>query len=717
MAYSVSISLPLCPKFQNFAQPLPRSLHSMAFPFSFTISIYLTLTLTFSLLLQIGNGEGVMKRVCRSTRPKNITGFIDSYRKIVDRAMDVIYREKFVADDEGNEPDKIYFMAQCFSDLSKEDCKTCFIQLDALFGGCFPYNGGRIYLDGCHLRVENYDFRQQIFSTTDHKSCAVSEPLPWEQAQATRLLIKDIIKRAPADQGYARGHKKLGVGDVYGMATCWKSLADKYCAACLEKASLSAFNCLPSKEGRVINAGCILHYSDYKFYGHSDPLMQGSVLIRIFVICLLAVAVGFFLGKFSYGRLNKHHDLEGLEKEFSVLKASLQFKHATLEKATEYFCAACKLGQGGYGEVFKGTLPDGREIAIKRLSLNFKHRSKDVINEIEIINKAQHKNLVRFLGYCLTTESSLLVYEFLPNKSLDCILFVLEDPARKKELDWKKRSAIIVGIAEGLEYLHKQLHIIHRDIKASNILLDMRYKPKIADFGLASFCSSEENPVALAIAGTFGYMAPEYLAHGRLTEKVDVYGFGVLVLEIVSGLQNNKFVSEDSFSTLVTATWKHYREDTILEIIDRSMDVEDLDEITRAIHVGLLCTQELPLLRPTMPMVLRMLTRKTEHLPTPSKPAFFDECASLSASLVSASSFDRSYSVSQILAFLQSSSLPHGSQSFGSPFQSFATLSRHDSQSFNSLSQSCAPRSRPSSQSFSSVLEPSLEHNKLDFFR
>ncbi|PON52468.1 Serine/threonine protein kinase [Parasponia andersonii] len=217
-----------------------------------------------------------------------------------------------------------------------------------------------------------------------------------------------------------------------------------------------------------------------------------------------------------------------------------------------------------------------------------------------------------------------------------------EDSERKDELDWKKRLQIIIGAAEGLEYLHKgcQLRIIHRDIKASNILLDSKWKPKIADFGLARFSTTGKNaPDATIIAGTFGYLAPEYLAHGRLTEKVDVYSFGVLILEIVSGVRNNKLGSDQfSFETIVANVWKHFQENTVSEIveasiIETSLDInKDFEEVQRVVQVGLLCTQEISSLRPNMTTVIQMLKQDDYELPQPTKPPFIDEHLELSSS-------------------------------------------------------------------------------------
>ncbi|RWR85196.1 cysteine-rich receptor-like protein kinase 2 [Cinnamomum micranthum f. kanehirae] len=312
-------------------------------------------------------------------------------------------------------------------------------------------------------------------------------------------------------------------------------------------------------------------------------------------------------------------------------ESSLNFKYSTLEKATGSFDIANKLGQGGFGTVYKGVLADGREVAVKRLFFNNRHRAADFYNEVNIISSVEHKNLVRLLGCSCSGPESLLVYEFLPNQSLDRFIF---DPIRGKALNWEKRFEIIIGTVEGLVYLHEisQIRIIHRDIKASNILLDMKLRAKIADFGLARSFQEDKSHISTAIAGTLGYMAPEYLAHGQLTEKADVYSFGVLLIEIVTGRQNNRSKICDYSDSLVIIAWKYFQRGAIGDLIDpnlmlqNSEDKENIESaILRVVHVGLLCVQESPLLRPAMSSVLRMLSKMEEELPTPTNPPFMDE--------------------------------------------------------------------------------------------
>ncbi|KAG2241357.1 hypothetical protein Bca52824_096660 [Brassica carinata] len=209
-----------------------------------------------------------------------------------------------------------------------------------------------------------------------------------------------------------------------------------------------------------------------------------------------------------------------------------------LEIATDSFSEKNRLGHGGFGPVYKGLMPSGEEIAVKKLSLNSRQGSREFMNEVKLLLRIQHKNLVSLLGCCFHGPEKMLVYEYLPNRSLDYFLFDKLNPGL---LDWSNRWRIIIGVARGLLYLHEEapVRIIHRDIKASNILLDNDLNPKISDFGLARlFPGDGTHTNTFRISGTYGYMAPEYALHGLLSVKSDVFSFGVLVLEIVSGRKN-----------------------------------------------------------------------------------------------------------------------------------------------------------------------------------
>lgn len=302
---------------------------------------------------------------------------------------------------------------------------------------------------------------------------------------------------------------------------------------------------------------------------------------------------------------------------------SLQFDFAAVEAATNKFALDCKLGEGGFGEVYKGTLANGQEIAVKRLSKSSVQGMGEFKNEVLLLAKLQHRNLVRLLGFCFEGEEKLLVYEFVPNKSLDYFLY---DPNRQWQLDWATRYKIIGGIARGVLYLHEdsRLRIIHRDLKASNILLDVDMGPKISDFGLARIFEVDQTRGNTSrIAGTFGYMAPEYAMHGQFSIKSDIYSFGVLVLEIVSGKKNSSFYESDRAQDLLSYAWKLWKEGTPLDFLDPTLDsTYSENEVRRCIQIGLLCVQEDPEERPTMNTIVLMFSSYSITLPLPQQPAF-----------------------------------------------------------------------------------------------
>ncbi|XP_076898293.1 G-type lectin S-receptor-like serine/threonine-protein kinase At4g27290, partial [Bidens hawaiensis] len=310
--------------------------------------------------------------------------------------------------------------------------------------------------------------------------------------------------------------------------------------------------------------------------------------------------------------------------EDNVLDLPL-FDLSTLLKATNNFSDNNKIGEGGFGSVYKGLLEDGREVAVKRLSKKSTQGVEEFKNEVIFTYKLQHRNLVKILGFSIQGEEKLLVYEWMPNKALDLFLF---RETEKHLLSWPQRFHIIKGVARGLLYLHQDsiLRIIHRDLKPANILLDHDMNPKISDFGIArSFRGNETQTKAKRVVGTHGYMSPEYAGKGITSTKSDVFSFGVLVLEIVSGKKNRQFFCHDHNHNLLGHAWLLYKEGKSLELADESL-IESLltREVARTIHVALLCVQSIPEDRPDMCMVVMMLSCECCLL-QPKHPGFYTQ--------------------------------------------------------------------------------------------
>ncbi|XP_016463106.1 receptor-like serine/threonine-protein kinase SD1-8 [Nicotiana tabacum] len=316
------------------------------------------------------------------------------------------------------------------------------------------------------------------------------------------------------------------------------------------------------------------------------------------------------------------------KREFSGETATEEFElplfdFSTLAMATENFSHATKLGQGGFGCVYKGILVEGQEIAVKRLSKNSGQGVEEFKNELRLIARLQHRNLVRLLGCCVDMEEKMLIYEYLENKSLDSILF---NKQKCLLLDWQMRFNIICGIARGLLYLHQdsRFRIIHRDLKASNILLDKDLTPKISDFGMARiFGGDETEGNTKRVVGTYGYMSPEYAMDGLFSVKSDVFSFGVLVLEIVTGKKNRGFYYQNNQLNLLGHAWKLWKEGRGSELLDPSVgETFSPCEVMRCIQVGLLCVQEQAEDRPKMATVVLMLGSESASLPQPKTPGF-----------------------------------------------------------------------------------------------
>jgi len=553
-----------------------------------------------------------------------------------------------------NSNSTVYGFVQCRGDLDSSDCKQCASTAKAkLVQGCYN-TSGFIQLNGCFLRYDNSSFYTDIASipsTTVNVLCNSSNSSQPQQLTKylTALLSNTTAKAADSPKFFAADlavAPSNSTENIYSLAQCWRYLPRTSCDSCLTFAIEKISSCQSGALGAQFGSqNCYLRYEVYKFFnasvlspppGKSPPSSSegktaGVLGISLSVVAatlVLIAAIGFWKWNFSscLKRREEIYRTGGDEGDsiltLTIANPELIFKYDILREATSNFKAENKLGEGGFGSVFKGVLPGGKEIAVKRLFMGTRQADAEFLNEANLISRVQHRNLVKLLGCSVEGSERLLVYEYLQNSSLDKIIF---DATKRHLLDWKGRYEIIVGTARGLAYLHEEsaIRVIHRDIKPSNILLDDKHRPKIADFGLAKFFAEDKSHLSTRIAGTLGYMAPEYALRGQLTEKADVFSFGVLVLEIISGKKNQSSAEDMEF--LIEGTWRLYEADRALEIMDPALEGSySSEDGIRKIKIGLLCTQAAAALRPSMSQVVLMLTSERENLPSPTGPAFVD---------------------------------------------------------------------------------------------
>ncbi|XP_031119166.1 probable LRR receptor-like serine/threonine-protein kinase At1g56140 isoform X1 [Ipomoea triloba] len=347
--------------------------------------------------------------------------------------------------------------------------------------------------------------------------------------------------------------------------------------------------------------------------------MVVGIVVGVGVVSFLSVfAVYCFVQKRKRQHTYEDEELLGMDAK------PYTFTYAELKAGTSDFSPSNKLGEGGFGPVYKGTLEDGRTVAVKQLSVVSRQGKRQFVAEVATISAVQHRNLVKLYGCCYEGDNRLLVYEYHENKSLDKALFGHSD----LYLDWPRRFEICLGVARGLAYLHEEsrLKIVHRDIKASNILLDSYLNPKISDFGLAKLYDDKKTHMSTHVAGTIGYLAPEYAMRGHLTEKADVFSFGVVALEIVSGRSNSDSNLEQDKRYLLEWAWQLHENNSDVDVVDEDLLDFNEDEVKRVIGVSLLCTQASPTSRPSMSRVVAMLSGDTEVPILTSKPSYITDC-------------------------------------------------------------------------------------------
>ncbi|XP_019196484.1 PREDICTED: G-type lectin S-receptor-like serine/threonine-protein kinase At4g27290 [Ipomoea nil] len=466
----------------------------------------------------------------------------------------------------------------------------------------------------------------QDWEATDWSNGCVRRT-PLDCGDADRFLIYRGVKLP--DTRHSWYDRSIGLEECKGL--------------CLKNCSCTAYSNVDIRDG---GSGCLLWFENLTDIKELDKVEQDlyvriaasdfdisqngqkkQEVMKIVIPTISGILTLSFLVWFALYKRKRGAEIGKEDYDLPL------FTLETVVSATNNFSSDNLIGEGGFGPVYKGKLPTGTEIAVKKLSENSGQGVKEWENEVSIIAKLQHRNLVTLQGCCADEGQRILIYEYMPNNSLDYFIF---DESRKRILTWQKRFEIAVGISRGLLYLHQdsRFKIIHRDLKASNILLDAELNAKISDFGLARIVGEDD---ALArtkrIIGTYGYMSPEYAIDGNFSVKSDVFSLGVIFLELISGRKNRTFHHSDHHHNLLGHTWLLWNDGDPIELMDNCVKDSYVEsQVLRCIHVALLCVSKLPEDRPTMASVVFMLENEEVALPQPKEPGFFVERNSTEAS-------------------------------------------------------------------------------------
>ncbi|CAN6546627.1 unnamed protein product [Malus baccata var. baccata] len=527
----------------------------------------------------------------------------------------------------------IYAIGLCRGDVTVGDCRSCLNNSqNDLLQLCPNQKEAIGWYEKCNLRYSNRSIYGVMETEPPHRYMNINNVSSSDLDgfnQELRKLLESIRSEAAAGgslRKFAFGNTSApSFQTIFALAQCTPDISEQNCSDCLVGA-FADISYIYGKVGggvgkptldSIFTPSIALQLSNNCHLRQPIPQTLHKVrskgsksrtVIIIVVPIIASLVLVMFMGiclrvrkakKMLHSNLIPGEDADGIGSA-----ESLQFNFETIRIVTDDFSEANKLGQGGFGYVYKGRLYNGQEIAVKRLSVNSGQGDLEFKNEVLLVAKLQHRNLVRLLGFCLEGVERLLIYEFVPNASLDHIIF---DPIKRAQLDWDRRYKIIVGITRGLIYLHEdsRLRIIHRDLKASNILIDEEMTPKISDFGMAKLFGVDQTQGNTSrIVGTYGYMAPEYAMHGHFSVKSDVYSFG----------KNNSFRHGENVEDLLNYTASN--------LIDPALTNGSINEIMRCIHIGLLCVQENIADRPTMNAIVLMLNSYSITLPVPSQPAF-----------------------------------------------------------------------------------------------
>ncbi|KAG6695153.1 hypothetical protein I3842_09G082500 [Carya illinoinensis] len=544
--------------------------------------------------------------------------------------------------------DRVYGQALCRGDVNSTVCRNCIQTATKEILKQCRSKDAMIWFELCQVRYSFQNFFSLMVYTgkypeQNQMQKNISNPVHLEQVLT--YLMNNISNETafdPSTRMFATGEIKFSrKKTIYGLVQSTRDISGESCSNCLQSAFGELQECCFYRQGGIIvSRNCNMRFELYRFYNASSfhltlPASQGArwkswmlVVVTCIPLAVLAVLIGSCAVNYHLRKKRRQIDDDKSQKALLhelasptgvaitqegelVSSEDLHFMGlSTIMAATDDFAESNKLGQGGFGTVYKGVLEDGKGVAVIRLSRKSWQGLEEFKNEL--------------LGCAIEGQEKLLVYEFMPNRSLDFFIF---DPEKRSQLDWKTYDNIIVGIAKGLLYLHEdsRLKIIHRDLKPSNILLDHEMVAKISDFGMARIFGENQNTAnTRRVVGTYGYIAPEYAMEGLFSIKSDVFSFGVILLEIISGKKNSSFYLTKHAQTLLAYAWRLWNEGKEMKFVEPVLMESSLNtqQIKKCMHIGLLCVQEDPADRPTMSSVVVLLGDESIlPLPKPKQPA------------------------------------------------------------------------------------------------
>ncbi|XP_014511952.1 cysteine-rich receptor-like protein kinase 25 isoform X2 [Vigna radiata var. radiata] len=553
----------------------------------------------------------------------------------------------------GDGKETIYASFMCRGDVTNHTCQECIrTAAQKISQVCPNSKEALIWYHECLVRYSNRCFFSSLeewprFNFIDYNVTNSTNEKGsygfWLLSKTLSDAVGEAANAGPAGtmKFATKNATVFGSQEIHTLVQCTPDLSSEDCSECLGDIMKDiSLCCLGRIGGMVLYPSCTLMFGSRHFYrdvivasnATQESLTSGNKMISAGGIVTVVIFLGFtmlisFHCYFLWRRARKRKYKVLLKENFgqeSVTIEGLQFDLVTIQAATNNFSNENKIGKGGFGEVYKGILSCGLHIAVKRLSQSSTQGSIEFKNEVLLIAKLQHRNLVELIGFCLEAQEKILVYKFMHNGSLDKFLF----GHQQKMLSWSQRFKIIEGIARGILYLHEhsRLKVIHRDIKPSNILLDENMNPKISDFGMARIMEIDQDRAKTRrIVGTYGYMSPEYAMFGQFSEKSDVFSFGVMILEIITGKKNTS--SRESRympNGLMSYVWRKWMDKTPLSILDPLLEENySRVEVIRCIHISLLCVQENKNIRPTIADIVSYLDgRHTIEFPFPQEPAY-----------------------------------------------------------------------------------------------